>query len=320
MKPFKNTFTLLGILILLIFVVVVGRKFSASRGVAQSMFKGFKRADITEVTIKGKGAPVVLTLFNTWIVASADSFPANTAHLNRILAIVSGMDAGTIVSQNPAKQELFQVDSSAGVRVTVAAGNTIVADLYLGKDGPGNTSTYFRQVGSRDVYVYTKKSIRYEFNENSSRWRDTFIMAFKKNTLASFSLKYPQSVVEVRKGVDAVWRLIQPEEAAAQQRAVSALVNTLSSLTSKDMMHSNAGQSYGFNTPLCTITAVMADDSTQGIIIGSKVAERKEELYYVRRINNAGFVYMLRKHQFDALMMHVEDLKEVALPPSVSDQ
>ena len=58
----------------------------------------------------------------------------------------------TLVSSNPAKQQMFQLDSTATL-VRIYVKGMEAAAFRIGKPGPSYTETYVRREGSNDVYL-----------------------------------------------------------------------------------------------------------------------------------------------------------------------
>ncbi len=140
-------------------------------------------ASIVKVQIERAGGKSV-TLENQggkWMVTVPIKYPANLVNIGPILGGMSHFKVGSLVSSNPAKQEVYQVDSS-GTKLTVTDRAGKMTSLIVGKMGPSYDEIYFRKDGSNDVYLGTGINA-FSINQEVREWRDKTIMATYKDSI-----------------------------------------------------------------------------------------------------------------------------------------
>jgi hypothetical protein len=161
---------------------------------------------------------------------------ANAIHEARTLS-VSGM-----ISSNPEKHPVFQVDSS-GTAVTVYEKGSAKAAFVVGKVSPGFTDTYVRRAGSNDVSSVTG-TFGYVFNRALREWRNKTIFTVTQETIKEVKFQFGDTTFTlVHK--DTVWVIGKD---IADMSVTQSLVGGLSTVTVDDFIDSTL-------SPLPKITA-----------------------------------------------------------------
>lgn len=79
--------------------------------------------------------------------------PADPQRVTGALGVFGGLDRGVLVSDNPEKQSLFQVDKTGlSVRAFAADGKPVF-EVIIGKNGPDFASNYIRKTNENTVYL-----------------------------------------------------------------------------------------------------------------------------------------------------------------------
>jgi hypothetical protein len=322
MRQLKKTLILLGILIGLILVIycvnIISSKIEKSKTGAQ-LFGKFKPENTQKIVIAARWNNVVLAQTPAgWVVASADSFPADTAEVNKVIAALQGMIVKELVSTNPQKHQVFQVDSVSGVRVMAIAQNKdTVADVIVGKNGTDYNSTYFRPRQSKNVYLYDQ-NLRSLFSKNSVNWRDTYVLKLDRENVTRLTLEYPGQTLELAKSNDGVWKIAKPQESAAKQNLVNDMINTVAMLNSKDMQRLNlADATYGFNKSPCTVTVTDKNNNRFVLVVGAY--NEKDKDYFIKN-NFRNYVYKINDYQANSIMKRFEELEEEVPAPAPAEK
>ena len=110
-------------------------------------------ASVTRIDIR---RPLSLTTLQNvggkWMVTAPYQYAADPAVVTQLIGGLAKFTVGSLVSSNPEKQRIFQVDSLGTVlTLTDRAGASQV--LILGKMGPAFSEVYFRLPESKDVYL-----------------------------------------------------------------------------------------------------------------------------------------------------------------------
>jgi len=212
MKGKKLLYTV-SILILAILAIVVSEKLNKKAPTETSLkfFPTCTEKNISEITIKDskdsvkvrrKGDVWVVSRFATGSVAQSPlntgseqttdanlvEFPADSASVATVLEKIVNMKKGELISENPAKQSIFEVDSSKGILVDVLdESGKSKGSFRIGKNGADWSSSYVRMVGSNAVYMVGGR-VRYSFFTDLKRWRDKSIIKFDRSAAKRITL------------------------------------------------------------------------------------------------------------------------------------
>ena len=93
-----------------------------------------------------------------------------------------------IVSSNPEKRSIFQVDST-GTLVKIFQNGQERAAFMIGKQGQSYSETYVHNEQSNDVAV-VDGSLAVWFNKAVKDWRDKTILNIPKETITTIAFQY----------------------------------------------------------------------------------------------------------------------------------
>ncbi len=161
---------------------------------------------------------------------------ANAIHEARTLSV------GGIISSNPEKHAVFQVDSS-GTAVTVYEKGSPKASFVVGKVGPGFTDTYVRKQGSNDVSS-VMGTFGYVFGRALREWRDKTIFTIPQESVKEVKFQFGDTTFTLVYK-DTVWVIGKD---VADMSVTQSLVGGLSNVTVDDFIDSTL-------SPLPKITA-----------------------------------------------------------------
>lgn len=149
-----------------------------TRGVAVAV----DSASVMKIDIK---RPLSLTTLQnvggTWMVTSPYQYAADLSVVNQLVGGLSKFKVGSLVSSNPEKQRLFQVDS-LGTSVTLTDRAGASQSFIFGKMGPSFSEVYFRLPDSKDVYL-GEGIDSWMLTREPSEWRDKTILAAKTESI-----------------------------------------------------------------------------------------------------------------------------------------
>ena len=184
---------------------------------------------------------------------------ANAIHQARTL------DVSGIISSNPEKHPVFQVDSS-GTAVTVYEKGSAKASFVAGKVSPGFTDTYVRHAGSNDVSSVTG-TFGYVFNRALREWRNKAISTVPQESIKEVKFQFGDTTFTlVHK--DTVWVIGKD---VADMSVTQSLVGGLSTVTVDDFIDTTL-------SPLPKITAQISYAGQQIRFAFSKTLTK----YYVQ--------------------------------------
>jgi hypothetical protein len=137
------------------------------------------------------------------IVIDSAPHPADTTQVNQVVEMISSIDVGSLVSQNPEKQNLYEVDSISGTLIRAYGQDQELASFYLGKNASNYNYSYVRKVGSTDVYV-AEDVMSYRFDKEPKNWRDKTIIQVDTADLVSIVFQYPDQEFSLERS-DSLW-------------------------------------------------------------------------------------------------------------------
>ena len=221
----KNTMILLGTLLLLAvaaYVVLQQPGETSSTGGDGEMLASYDSAAVDKMEIRTPAGTI--TLVNeagTWMITSPGRYRADGPGVASAVGRGRNIRLTGLVSTNPEKQGVFQVDS-LGVHVTVFERGTAKTGFVLGKPGPSWTETYVRRDGSTDVYL-GEGPLTYLFSKPLSDWRERTILREPAGAITAVRYQYGDTSFTVQFR-DSLWTVDgQPANDAVARGVISSL-------------------------------------------------------------------------------------------------
>lgn len=142
---------------------------------------------------------------------------ADQSSVASLIGALASLRSRSVVSTNPEKRNLFNVDST-GTVVTLSGADTPPVALVIGKMGATYTETYIRPVESDDVHLVSA-SLAFIESRGLNGWRDKSIVKVPREEIRRVTYHYGDTTfsLEFR---DSLWTL-------DGARGDDALVNTL---------------------------------------------------------------------------------------------
>jgi hypothetical protein len=232
----RSTLLLTGILIVLgIVTVIVLRQpgESSSDGSAPEMLVSYDSAAVDGLQITSGGSTVALALEGgTWMITSPVHYRADESAVTAAISRGRKIEVRGLVSTNPEKQGVFQVDS-AGTFVQVFVRGTPAAAFRIGKPGTTFNETYVRREGSADVLV-GDGPLAYLFVKSPKDWRDRTVFKADRDKITSIRYRYGDTTFTLAFS-DSVWRV---DSRRASPAAVQNLLGTLTQYLANDFLDS----------------------------------------------------------------------------------
>ncbi len=218
---------LLGILVLCIIVAVILLRQPgevSSSGVTGDTIARFDSASMDRMEIRGHtGTAVLEKQADGWMLVAPMHYKADPAAVAEALSRARRSEVKNVVSTNPAKQSLFDVDT-AGTLVTLSGGGAREA-FRVGKTSPSFTETYVRREGSNDVLL-VDGLLSSVFAKTPGEWRDRTIFSTPVGSITSVAFHFGDTSF-VLTLADSLWKV---DGVAGQGQAVQSFLAALSSL------------------------------------------------------------------------------------------
>jgi len=146
-------------------------------------------ASVVKVEIQRPGKSVSMeNMGGKWRITSPMQCAANTSSITELISGLHKLKVGSLISSNPEKQSLFQVDST-GSRVTLTERSGKTTGLIVGKIGPSYSDVYFRLPESRDVYLGEGIN-SWTVNRELKDWRDKTIFSASPDSINGLDMRY----------------------------------------------------------------------------------------------------------------------------------
>jgi hypothetical protein len=165
-----------------------------------------------------------------WMLIAPLRAPADQHAVRAAIGQGTSLRLKALVSSNPAKQHLFQLDSTSTL-VRFSAKGSEVAAFRTGKPGPTYTETYVRKEGSQDVYL-TDGMLSVVFAKPPRDWRNKAILDLRAEDIHSVAFHYGDTTFTLSK-TDSSW-VVDGEPAT--EYAVRGFLASLASLQCDDFI------------------------------------------------------------------------------------
>lgn len=252
---------------------------------------------------------------------SAAEFPADSGTIAQLLQNIVAMKKNTLISENPANQAAFEVDSAKGLNVeTFDINGKSLGNVILGKNGADYNSIYARSIGSNTVYLMLDVS-RYAFATDNNRWTDKSIMKFDKATVKQVSIaKKGAPAIVIAKGDSAKkgWQLLAPPKKPNDTNKIDStkvdeLLGALSGLMAAEYEYGTpADSTIGFSDPSIIVTLNFAGGTTRTLVIGNQKAGQSK--FWVK-VPEKQFIYLINDTDQKKFDKKSEDFEKQALKP-----
>jgi hypothetical protein len=230
----KNSWVLIGVLAALVvvaYLVMQRPGESSSSGSSGAMLVDFDSASVDRIEIHSpNGREVIEREGGVWMVTSPVHYRAEDATVASTLSSGKRIELKGLVSSNPQKRGVFQVDST-GTNVLISGHGAQLAAFWIGKPSPSYTETYVRREGSDDVYL-AAGMFSSSFSRRPNEWRDKTIFKTDQDAIAGVTLRYGDTTVALVRQ-DSVWKI---GEEVAGTEAVKSFVGALANLQADDFV------------------------------------------------------------------------------------
>jgi hypothetical protein len=188
---------------------------------------------VNKMEIKKRLSSVAIEhLGGRWNVTSPVKYPADEPSVLSLLSAANKFKIMSLISSNPTKQSLYQVDSLSGtsVRFYDRKGNTV--SLIVGKMGPSYLETYVRTPGSNDVYL-AEGFNSWSLNKEVRDWRDKTILKLEKDAIRQLLFEYSKDKFVLAKSDSINWIV---DGDSTNNTSVNTLLSTLSNFRAEDFV------------------------------------------------------------------------------------
>lgn len=288
---------------LLVAVLLLERPKNVKKQVVSSIKVDSQKVD--KITINKVNKETVLVKKDgRWVVANQDNLPVDPEAINDILIKLENLTSVRLVSRNPEKAKIFEVDETSGI-VVKAEGDGANAHFYIGKNGPDFNSNYIRTKGSDAVYL-TNEFIRRSFDRPDFRSWNIFNLKDRRFTRLIY--KFPDREIELLREADDSWKQVKNEPYDADKDAVVSLILSLKGLRIDEFV--KVADDAVFEEPQLSVS-FECEDGYQGSLVVAQKHDENESLIFIKSASST-HQYKISQSKIAKL---TEKLKDLAKKP-----
>jgi hypothetical protein len=140
-----------------------------------------QKADVSKIEIAKKGAAIILNRRNgNWNIGP-QGYPADTAKVTNMLAIIENLTLTAMVSESR-DYSRYQLDDEHKITVRAYIGERLTREFDVGKVAPSYRHTFVRLKGNEVVY-HARENFRHTFETTVDDLRDKQVLAFDKEEI-----------------------------------------------------------------------------------------------------------------------------------------
>lgn len=297
-------------LIALVALLIIYFAVKSARNVTVAQPKSFVKLDTTKVDgigIRGKIDTIRLKKEGgIWRLAEPIDYPAEARFVSDLLSKLANLEIETLISEDPAKDSLFQVNQSGTEIAVMAAGDT-VANFLLGKTSDDGRHTYARKVRENKIYLVSAV-FGGQLNRKAKDWRDKVILEMAKENITRLDFQYPKETLSLVKQ-DTLWALEEGGQTLpADQRAVDRALSAISRFRTFDYVDGDSAKIVDFSHPDFVITVSTEGGATSRLAFVPQ--DKEANRYLVRKDGVENTLFVIYKGSANTLMKKAEDFKE----------
>lgn len=213
---------------------VLQRPGESSIGVGEgSALADLDSAAVDRIIIRSaQGSVVMEKQSGAWMLTEPLHAAADPAAVGAAVGKSTAPLLGSVVSTNPAKQEVFQVDT-AGTLVRLFVQGAEKAAFRVGKAGAQWTDTYVRREGSDDVYL-AQDQLTSVYTRAVRDWRDKSVFTARPEAVRTVRFLYGDTTFALTRS-DSAWLL---DGTTIPSTAVHPFLTSITSLQTDDFVDS----------------------------------------------------------------------------------
>ena len=299
-------------LIALAILIVIYLAVRSARNVTVSQPKPMVKVDTTQVnglTIRNKTDLISLRKEGgAWRLADPINYPADARFVHDLLGKLANLEIETLISEDPAKDSLFQVDAS-GTEITIAAGGDTLAKVILGKMSDNGRLTYARRPHENKIYL-VRATFGGQINRKTKDWRDKVIMEVDKATISRLDFQYPQETFSLSKE-DSLW-FLQAGGASlpTDKGSVDRALTSVSRFRTFDFVDGDTVKLVDFSRAEFAMTVTLEGGATTKLALLPQDTEGNR--YLVKKEGVDHTLFVIYRGSANALMKKPDDFKEKA--------
>ncbi len=277
--------------------------------------------DTLEVT-KGSSTTVIKKDGDKYTVSKPVTFPADKDVGKAAFEAVAKLEFGNLISDQKSRHGELEV-GDASLRVKIRKGETVLADLRLGK--VTSDQVLVRLEGKDEVWAMKGVS-KYQWDKDTTAWRDKHVTTFEEKDAAKIEVNSKtrgRMVMSRPEPSDAgpapEWRIVESSVKVEpfDKSAASELVGGMAGLTADDFADDAKPEDTGLDAPENAVTVTLRNGKEHKILIGLKKKDKDDT--YVKLADNPQ-VFVLGKYNAGRINKRPIDFRDKAMCNLTSDE
>lgn len=262
----------------------------SSTGSSGKMLVDYDSMSVDKLEVVSPTGSVILEKqAGTWMVMAPIKYKADEAAVTSAVGKGRKIELTSLVSANPEKQKLFQVDSS-GTLVKVYEKGSPKAAFRIGKASSSYTETYVRLEGSNEVQL-TNEMVSSYFTKLPKDWRDKIVFKMDEGKIRTVKFHYGDTTFALSLQ-DSMWRI---EKDSVNQTAVKSLLSALANIQTDEFIDSALAA-------IPKLTAVIEVEGTQIRFV------KKDDTKYLVQTSQSAQWFELQSWRTTSLLKRRKDL------------
>jgi hypothetical protein len=244
---------------------------------------------------------------DNWFATQPDSFKVDKRLVDQLLSLTANLEVEDLISTNPIKQMLFQVDTLTGTMLNFLSQGDTVASFVVGKTSPDYMHTYVRKTDSDEVWASTGFLSRI-INLRLEQWRDKSILELDPAKIETIEFIKKKGSFRLTKA-DTIWKVSPPpytKSFDAKGEEVIDFLDRISQLRTDAFASLPDFEGLDFKKSLLKLKLTLDDGSEEIINIAQK--SKEDNRYFVEK-QGEETIFILYQGSFDYLNRDIEDFK-----------
>ncbi len=205
----RNVLYLIGLTVLLAIAAILVMQKPGEQSLEQSAGEPLVTYDssgVDRIQIRSKDGDITLVREGgKWMLTSPVRYPADENAVTTAVGKGAAMRITALISTNPAKQNIYAVDSTAPL-VQMYANNNLVAQFRVGKPTSSWTESYVRREGSDEVYS-VEGVLNTTFVKSINDWRNKSIFKTDQSTITEVTFRFGDTTFVLTKKDSVHWAI-----------------------------------------------------------------------------------------------------------------
>ncbi|HEY3296183.1 MAG TPA: DUF4340 domain-containing protein [bacterium] len=299
----KRPVVLLAALVVLLGIYWLVQKSSKPVVEADRPFVQVDSAKVNKLNVVASGESVEMVKEgDNWNMIRPVTYPAASKTVQSAIGKFKDMKRLTLITSKRDRFREFQVDDSAGAKVTVGDGKNSYT-VWLGKMSPSGNS-YARMDGSDDIWEVGGNNAG-TFKRKAKDWRDKTITELNAADIRKITIRYPSETMMMERQ-DTMWTVSNGKTSFIGTKGpADRITNLLARMQTVDFVDSLAPTA--FDASAATITVELTSGSPIELKLIPKDAEATQ--YFLRK-TGASADFVIYKATAEVLMKKTNDFKD----------